>query len=217
MVEAYRSGNIDTALGLTISELDGSTYPEIGIVTGYLEIVSATGGVTELHGEVEVWGFDGSSYGWEWNSGDKEQIFGGIDSGDPNGDGVNELVVGTGGPTDSADEDSAEVRVYKYQDEDPTEPDYILDGPDGDNSVIYVGRYYAYGIDVGDVDNDGEEEITVGTGEYEDNKPRLIVYDGSSHSVEYSKSVDSSSVWGVRSGDFDSDGFAELILSLIHI
>jgi len=209
--QVYRSGNIDTAFGLTISELDGSTYPEIGIVTGYLQIVSATGGVTELHGEVEVWGFDGSSYGWEWNSGDKEQIFGGIDSGDPNGDGVNELVVGTGGPTDSAQEDSAEVRVYKYQDEDPTEPDYILDGPDGDNSVIYVGRYYAYGIDVGDVDNDGEEEITVGTGEYEDNKPRLIVYNGNSHSVEYSKNVDSGSVWGVRSGDFDSDGFAELI------
>ena len=211
MSQVFRSGNIDTAFGLTISELDGSTYPEIGIVTGYLEIVSATGGVTELHGEVEVWGFDGSSYGWEWNSGDKEQIFGGIDSGDPNGDGVNELVVGTGGPTNSAAEDSAEVRVYKYQDEDPTEPDYILDGPDGDNSVIYVGRYHAYGIDVGDVDNDGEEEITVGTGEFEDNKPRLIVYDGSSHNVKYSKNVDSGSVWGVRSGDFDSDGFAELI------
>ena len=29
--------------------------------------------------------------------------------------------------------------------------------------------------------------------------------------MEYSKSVDSSSVWGVRSGDFDNDGFAELI------
>jgi len=211
MGQVYRSGNIDTAYGLTISELDGSTYPEIGIVTGYLEIVSATGGVTELHGEVEVYGFDGGSYGWEWNSGDKEQIFGGIDSGDPNGDGVNELVVGTAGPTDSAAEDSAEVRVYKYQDEDPSEPDYILEGPDGDNSVIYVGRYDAFGIDVGDVDNDGDEEILVGTGVKGENKPMVIVYDGDSHSVEYSKTVDSSSVWGVETGDFDSDNFAELI------
>lgn len=209
--QVYRSGNIDTAYGLTISELDGSAYPEIGIVTGYLEIVSATGGVTELHGEVEVYGFDGGSYGWEWNSGDKEQIFGGIDSGDPNGDGVNELVVGTAGPTNSAAEDSAEVRVYKYQDDDPTEPDYILEGPDGDNSVIYVGRYDAFGIGVGDVDNDGDEEILVGTGEKGENKPKMIVYDGDSHSVEYSKSVDSTSVWGIETGDFDSDGFAELI------
>ena len=39
----------------------------------------------------------------------------------------------------------------------------------------------------------------------------MAVYDGDSHSVEYSKSVDSSSVWGIKTGDFDSDGFAELI------
>ncbi|MCK5920041.1 MAG: VCBS repeat-containing protein, partial [Methylococcales bacterium] len=199
--QAFQSGNIDAALGVTIVELDGSTYPEIGIATGYLEIVDATSGTTDLHGEVRIWGYGGSSYSEEWSSGDLEQIVGGIDSGDPDGDGDNELVIGTGGDNRESNQDTAEVRVYHY-----LGGTYALDG-----SVINAGRYYAFGIDVGDVDNDGEEEITVGTGEFGDNKPRLIVYDGSSHSVEYSKSVDSSSVWGVRSGDFDNDGFAELI------
>ena len=199
--QAFQSGNIDAALGVTIVELDGSTYPEIGIATGYLEIVDATSGATDLHGEVRIWGYGGSSYSEEWSSGDLEQIVGGIDSGDPDGDGDNELVIGTGGDNRESNQDTAEVRVYHY-----LGGTYALDG-----SVINAGRYYAFGIDVGDVDNDGEEEITVGTGKYGDNKPRLSVYDGSSHSVEYSKSVDSSSVWGVRSGDFDNDGFAELI------
>ena len=199
--QAFQSGNIDAALGVTIVELDGSTYPEIGIATGYLEIIDATSGTTALHGEVRIWGYGGSSYSEEWSSGDLEQIVGGIDSGDPDGDGDNELVIGTGGDDRESNQDPAEVRVYHR-----LGGTYALDG-----SVIDVGRYYAYGIDVGDVDNDGEEEITVGTGEFGDNKAKLIVYDGSSHSVEYSKSVDSSSVWGVRSGDFDNDGFAELI------
>ena len=199
--QAFQSGNIDAALGVTIVELDGSTYPEIGIATGYLEIVDATSGTTDLHGEVRIWGYGGSSYSEEWSSGDLEQIVGGIDSGDPDGDGDNELVIGTGGDNRESNQDTAEVRVYHY-----LGGTYALDG-----SVINAGRYYAFGIDVGDVDNDGEEEITVGTGKYGDNKPRLSVYDGSSHSVEYSKSVDSNSVWGVRSGDFDNDGFAELI------
>ena len=199
--QAFQSGNIDAALGVTIVELDGSTYPEIGIATGYLEIVDATSGASDLHGEVRIWGYGGSSYSEEWSSGDLEQIVGGIDSGDPDGDGDNELVIGTGGDNRESNQDTAEVRVYHY-----LGGTYALDG-----SVIDAGRYYAFGIDVGDVDNDGEEEITVGTGKFGDNKPRLIVYDGSSHSVEYSKSVDSSSVWGVRSGDFDNDGFAELI------
>ena len=201
IVEAYQSGNIDTALGITISELDGSTYPEIGIASGYLEIESATAGTTSLHGNVRVYGYGGSSYSEEWESTDLGQIVGGIDSGDPDGDGTNELVVGTGGDDREGEEESGEVRVYQR-----TGGSYSIDG-----SVIDTGRYYAYGIGVGDVDNDGDEEILVGTGEKGENKPKMAVYDGDSHSVEYSKSVDSSSVWGIKTGDFDSDGFAELI------
>ena len=200
-IEAFHSGNIDAALGVTIAELDGSTYPEIGIATGYLEIVSATSGATDLHGEVKIWGYDGSSYSEEWSSGDLGQIVGGIDSGDPDGDGDTELVVGTGGDDRESNQDTAEVRVYQR-----SGVTYTTDG-----SIIDTGRYYAFGIDVGDVDDDGEEEIIVGTGDYEDSKPKVIIYDGSSHDEEYSKNVDTGSVWGVRSGDFDSDGITELI------
>ncbi len=199
--QAFKSSDIDAALGVTISELDGSTNPEIGIATGYLEIIDATSGTTELHGAVKVWGYGGSSYSQEWTSGNLGQIVGGIDSGDPDGDGDNELVVGTGGDDRDGSQANAEVRVYQR-----SGGSYTLDG-----SVMNPSRYTAYGIEVGDLNGDGTEEIIVGTGEKGESKPRLIIYDGSSHSEEYSKDVDSNSVWGIESGDFDSDGEPELI------
>ena len=199
--EVFKSSDIDAALGVTISELDGSTNPEIGIATGYLEIIDATSGTTELHGAVKVWGYGGSSYSQEWTSGNLGQIVGGIDSGDPDGDGDNELVVGTGGDSRDGSQANAEVRVYQR-----SGGSYTLDG-----SVMNPARYKAYGIEVGDLNGDGSEEIVVGTGEKGESKPRLIIYDGNSHSEEYSKDVDSNSVWGIESGDFDSDGEPELI------
>ena len=199
--QAFKSSDIDAALGVTISELDGSTNPEIGIATGYLEIIDATSGTTELHGAVKVWGYGGSSYSQEWTSGNLGQIVGGIDSGDPDGDGDNELVIGTGGDDRDGSQANAEVRVYQR-----SGGSYTLDG-----SVMNPARYRAYGIEVGDLNGDGTEEIVVGTGEKGESKPRLIIYDGGSHSEEYSKDVDSNSVWGIESGDFDSDGEPELI------
>ena len=199
--QAFKSDDIDAAFGLTISELDGSTYPEIGIGTGYLEIISATAGTTELHGAVKIWGYGGSSYSQEWTSGNIGQIVGGIGSGDPDDDGDNELVIGTGGDDRESTEENAEVRVYQH-----TGSSYSLDG-----SVINPGRFKAYGIAVGDVNDDGQEEIIVGTAKKGENKPRLVIYDGSTHAEEYSKSVDSNSVWGIATGDFDSDGEPELI------
>ncbi|HJM17209.1 MAG TPA: FG-GAP-like repeat-containing protein [Candidatus Poseidoniia archaeon] len=199
--QAFKSDNIDASWGVTITELDGSSNPEIGIATGYLEIIDATSGTTELHGAVKVWGYGGSSYSQEWTSGNIGQIVGGIDSGDPDDDGDNELVVGTGGDNREGSEENAEVRVYRR-----SGGSYTLEG-----SIINPARYNAYGIEVGDVNNDGKDEIIVGTGEKGQNKPRLIIYDGSSHAEEYSKDVDSNSVWGIEVEDFDSDGEPELI------
>jgi len=199
--QAFKSDDIDAAYGLTISELDGSTYPEIGIGTGYLEIISATAGTTELHGAVKIWGYGGSSYSQEWTSGNIGQIVGGIGSGDPDDDGDNELVIGTGGDDREGSVENAEVRVYQR-----VGTSYSLDG-----SVIDPGRFKAYGIAIGDVNDDEQDEIIVGTGEKGDSKPRLIIYDGSTHAEEYSKSVDSNSVWGLATADFDSDGEPELI------
>ena len=202
IVQAFKSDDIDASMGVTISELDGSTYPEIGIATGYLEIVDATSGATNLHGAVKVWGYGGSSYSQEWTSGDIGDIVGGIASGDPDGDGSNELVVGTAGDSrDGGSGDGGEVRIYHR-----TGGSYSLDG-----SIIEPNRFDVFGIAVGDVNDDGEEEIIVGTGEFGDNKPKLLIYDGSTHSEEFTKTVDSTSVWGVETGDFDNDGEPELI------
>jgi hypothetical protein len=204
IVQAFKSDNIDASRGVTISELDGSTYPEIGIATGYLKIISATGGTTDLHGAVKVWGYGGSTYSEEWTSGDLEQIVGGIDSGDPDGDGDNELVIGTGGDDrggDYAPVEPGEVRVYHR-----SGGSYSLDG-----SIMQPNRFDVFGIAVGDVNDNGQEEIIVGTGKFEEDKPKLLIYDGITHSEEFSKTVDSTSVWGVATGDFDNDGEPELI------
>jgi hypothetical protein len=204
IVQAFKSDNIDASRGVTISELDGSTYPEIGIATGYLKIISATGGTTDLHGAVKVWGYGGSTYSEEWTSGDLEQIVGGIDSGDPDGDGDNELVIGTGGDDrggDYAPVEPGEVRVYHR-----SGGSYSLDG-----SIMQPNRFDVFGIAVGDVNDNGQEDIIVGTGKFEEDKPKLLIYDGITHSEEFSKTVDSTSVWGVATGDFDNDGEPELI------
>jgi len=202
IVQAFKSDDIDASMGVTITELDGSSYPEIGIATGYLEIVDATSGSTNLHGAVKVWGYGGSSYSQEWTSGDIGDIVGGISSGDPDDDGDNELVVGTSGDNrDGGSGDRGEVRVYHR-----SGGSYSLDG-----SIMQPNRFDVFGIAVGDVNDDGQEEIIVGTGEYGDNKPRVLIYDGGTHSEEFSKTVDSNSVWGVATGDFDNDSEPELI------
>ena len=202
IVQAFKSDDIDASMGVTISELDGSTYLEIGIATGYLEIVDATSGATNLHGAVKVWGYGGSTYSEEWTSGDIGDIVGGISSGDPDGDGSNELVVGTAGDNrDGGSGDGGEVRVYHRNG-----GSYSLDG-----SIMEPNRFDVFGIAVGDVDDNGQEEIVVGTGKFGDDKPKLLIYDGSTHSEEFSKTVDSTSVWGVATGDFDNDGEPELI------
>ncbi len=198
--QAYQSPNIDAALGLTIAELDGSTYPEIGVATGYVEVIDPTAGTSELHGNVRVYGYSGSSYGSEWSSSDLGEIVGGIASGDLGGSN-DYLVVGTSGDSRNDNQVSGEVIVYKR-----SGGTYTTDG-----TTIDSERYRPYGIAVGDVDNDGETEIAVGTGDFGDSKPTVTVYEGSSHSIEYTKTVDTSSVWGVAIDDFDSDGFVELI------
>ena len=198
--EAYQSPNIDAALGVTIAELDGSTYPEIGVATGYLEVIDAQAGTSDLHGNVRVYGYSGSSYNSEWTSSDLGEIVGGIASGDLGG--TNDyLVIGTGGDSRNNNGVPGEVIVYKR-----SGGTYTTDG-----STIDSERYRAYGVAVGDVDNDGETEIAVGTGNFGDSKPTVSVYDGSSHSLEYTRTVDTSSVWGVAIDDFDSDGFVELV------
>ena len=198
--QAYQSSNINAALGITIAELDGTNYPEIGLATGYLKVIDPTAGTSELHGNVRVYGYSGSVYRSEWDSEDLDQIVGGIASGDLGGNN-DYLVVGTGGDSRNGNGISGDVIVYKR-----SGSTYTTDG-----SIIDSERYRPYGLAIGDVDNDGEPEIAVGTGDFGDSKPTVTVYEGDSHSVEYSKTVDTSSVWGVAIDDFDSDNFVELI------
>lgn len=202
ITEAFSTANIDAALGVTIAELDGTNYPEIAVATGYLEVIDPTQGTYALHGHVRIYGYDGSEYASEWNSNNLNDIVGGIDSGDLGGSN-DYLVVGTGGDNGGDNEVSGKIMVYKRSGEQ-----YVVD------TTIDSGRYEAYGIAIGDIDQDEINEIAVGTGTYEDFKPTVTIYEksgSSSYSVHSSETVDTSSVWGIEISDFDSDGYAELI------
>ena len=190
--QSYQSDNIDSALGLSVTELDGSTYPEIGVATGYIEYVLSGSTVTPYpHGEVRVFGYDGSSYGEEWGSGDLEEVVVGLATGNADDDAQNELVAGTA---------SGSVRVYHA-----SGGSYELDG-----DIIDTDRSEAYGLALTDVDDDGGNEILVGTAKKGDEKARVIIYNGESRALEWSREVDYGSVWGIAGGDFDNDTHSEI-------
>ena len=142
-----------------------------------------------MHGNVRIYGWDGDDYDSEWTSGELNEIPGSIASGDLVAGGNAEIAVGTGGKNLECDcnlyntEDPGQIIVYKR-----SGSSYTTDGTN-----IDTGRYQAYGLAIGDADGDGDSEIVVGTGEYDQEKPRLAVYNGYTRSEEYSKKVDTSS------------------------
>ena len=191
--QSYQSDNIDSALGLAVAELDDSTYPEIGIATGYIEyVLSGSEMIPYPHGEVRVFGYDGSDYGEEWSSGDLEEVVVGLAAGNADDDAQNELLAGTA---------SGDVRIYRA-----SSGSYSLDG-----GIIDTDRSEAYGLALSDVDNDGDIEILVGTAKKGDEKARIIIYNGESRVQEWDRELDTGSVWGVTGGDFDNDTRSELI------
>ena len=100
------------------------------MATGYLEVIDAQAGTSDLHGNVRVYGYSGSSYNSEWTSSDLGEIVGGIASGDLGG--ANDyLVVGTGGDSRNNNGVPGEVIVYKR-----SGGTYITDG-----STIDAERY----------------------------------------------------------------------------
>ena len=192
--QAFKSGNIDAALGVAVAELDDSNYPEIGVVTGYTLVYAGSSPPPPDHfGRLIVFGFDGSSYDEEGDSGELDDPVRGIAAGDADDDGGAEFVIGTR---------SGEVLAYHR-----SGSDYVQDG-----STIDTGRVDAYGIAIADLDGDDATEIIVGTGkESSEKKPLIQVYRGSNHAKEWEKEVDTSSLWGVLGADFDNDGVVELI------
>jgi len=199
--QVYQSGDIGAALSVTVSELDGSAYPEIAIATGYKEVTDPTAGTAELHGHVRIYGWNGNDYVSEWNSGNLGEIAGSIASGDLVSGGDNEIAIGTGGKYLDSDDDPGQIIVYQK-----SGTGYSTHGTN-----IDTGRYQAYGLAIADADDDGDSEIIVGTGEYGDEKPRLAIYNGYSRAEEFSKKVDTTSVWGISADDVDGDNATEII------
>ena len=199
--EVYQSDDINAALAVTIAELDGSNHPEIAIATGYKEVTDPTSGAANLNGHARIYGWDGNSYESEWTSSNLNEIAGAIASGDLVSGGNDEFAIGTGGKYLDNNDDPGQIIVFKR-----SGSSYTTDGTN-----IDTGRYQAYGLAIGDADGDGDSEIVVGTAEYGQEKPRLAIYNGYTRSEEYSKKVDTTSVWGIQVDDIDGDGVTEVI------
>jgi hypothetical protein len=80
---------------------------------------------------------------------------------------------------------------------------FVFDGISHQQWQSAVGGYSS--LDLHDIDNDGREEILVGT-----NQGNIIVIDGQTKAEEFNIKVSSSPITGLQAQDIDQDGTVEL-------
>ena len=191
--QIFESNNLNRILGLVVLEMDGTPYPEIGLITSYTMVFSGMDPPPpEPHGRLRVWGFDGAEYRQENSSGDLEVEIQGLAGGDADDDGLNELAIGT---------QDGQVLVYGFED-----GSFKREG-----DIIDTGRRDAYGVSIADIDDDSHHEILVGTSRLDDEKALLLVYDGETHNKEWELAIEAISIWGIGGADIDGDNETELI------
>ena len=195
--------DIESVWGITVGEVDGSTYPEIALaVARSYSVGSGQNKRTAWSGWMKVYGFDGSGFDEEYSSNDFDSLAMGIAIGDADNDGSNEVVVGVA--NNSA---TMKGRVYTY---DYTGSTYsqglnlALDNPS------------PFGLQVIDLDDDGEVEIITGDAENSNTETygqlTAFYYDGSSTTIKESRNLGTSAAWGLWTGNIDEDDQLEVIV-----
>jgi len=140
-----------------------------------------------------------------------------VSSGDFNGDGYDDLVVGA--PSyDTANSNAGKVYVYYGSATGfSSTPDWTSVGDD------QADAYYGYSVSSGDFNGDGYDDLVVGAETYDTanaDAGKVYVYHGSSSGLSSTPAWTSSgddqaaSVYGcsVSSGDFNGDGYDDLVV-----
>jgi len=150
-----------------------------------------------LRGFIRVYEYDGTSMTLEWKSDCLGTWFYGLAVDDANGDGTKEIIAGTA---------MDGVYVFQY-----VGPDMGDSGSPKDYNMLWHGAKPGenFGLVVGDVDDDGTNEIAVGDGNGVD------VFDGSTYShewgVDLGEGITAATAWGLDVGDVDGDGDVEVV------
>ncbi len=190
---------LDAILGLTIGETDGSTYPEIIVSTSYYALSQSE---QTPHGYVHTYGFDGNGYEEEWKSSDLGNnpyngYLRGAAAGNIDGDSLDEFVIGT---------EKGKVIVFQKS------------GSEYSRIDKNTGMKKTYGIEIGDVNDDGDIEVLVGTSLpiSGDGNAKIIVYNYNGNGLEEDEELTISesagtSLHGVKIGNIDEDSQPEVI------
>ena len=196
----------------TAGDVDGDGHSDLFIASPYLDgAVSGAGrvdlfrGGTDAPGELATFYNDGESQG---------DLYGtAVAFGDFNGDGADDIVVGSGS-IDLVGNDSGRVYVYYGPAAPNAAPDWVADG---ENSSILLGDAVASALDV---DGDGYEDLLVGAPGYDAGRGQARLYRGGASGLELMPSwtalgdaaTDAFGFSVASAGDVDADGFADVII-----
>ena len=196
--------DIESVWGIAVGELDGTTYPEIALaVARSYSVGSGTSKHTTWDGWLKIYGYDGSTFDEEFSTGDNDfdALALGVAIGDADNDGNNEAVVGV-----ANNSQTMKGRIYTYDHNGATYTQGLNLATDNPSP---------FGLQVVDLDDDGEVEIVTGDAENSNTETygRLTAYyyDGSSTTTKEFKNLGTSAAWGLWTGNMDEDAQLETI------
>ncbi|UCE39398.1 MAG: hypothetical protein JSW00_09305 [Thermoplasmata archaeon] len=199
-----KTHELEAELGPISSRHRGVAIDDVDL-DGVNEIIFGSGvslGETPGEGYIYIYGFDGEDYIQEWKSEDLDGDVIGLVIYDLEGDGTLEIIAGNG---------------YRYNQGYCFIFRYVGEGSDSGSGTPAIYQQVwesedigpkAYGLDVGDIDDDGITEIVVG------NQPGYIwIFDANTHEVEWKSPLLGTDILGIEIADVDLDGEVEIIAS----
>lgn len=198
-----RTHELEGLIGPVDSRIRGVKVVDID-EDGQVEVVFGSGvalGEKPGEGYIYIYGYDTTnrSYELEWTSPDMNGDVQGMEVTDVDGDGHIEMVVTTG---------------YRYREGYVFVLRHLPSGAGGvgkpdSYEIVWQSDDIGpkpYGLDVGDIDGDGVQEIVTG------NQPGYIwIFDGVTHKVEWRSELLGTDVLGIDLFDVDKDGQVEII------
>ena len=187
-------GNLIYANREVIGDCDNDGYNEIlaGDYFGHLFVFKWNDTTSTYQAQ---WINRSASYGWNAY---------GLAVGDADNDGNNEIVVGAG---QAGTASRGWIGSLKWNSATGSYEEYDRISPYMATSPYEYGRSW-FGIAIGDVDHDGNNELIAGN---HDGEVYVLEWNGPSYAEEWSEDI-GSCAWGIAIGDADNDGYNEFVV-----